>query len=166
MPMTNVQEYEHHEHHEHQEHLEQHQEEENNIDQYKFTDHNPEFVQFKKDVTEWLQMDDDLKTLRAATAERNKRKKTLAPDILSFMKENGIENLQTKEGGKLKYRASMVKKPLNQKEIKSKLCNFFNNIKRGEQVANYLLDNREKVERISLSRTRERKKKITTNITF
>ena len=58
------------------------------------------------------------------------------------------------------------KKPLNQKEIKSKLCDFFNNIKRGEQVASFLLDNREKVERVSLSRIRDRKSKKSSNITL
>ena len=151
MPMTNVQEQQY---------------ERNDIDEYKYTDHNPEFVKFKEDVNEWLKLDDDIKTLREAVKERNNRKKELAPVILNFMKKNGIENLQTKTGGKLKYRSSMVKKPLNQKEIKSKLCDFFNNIKRGEQVASFLLDNREKVERVSLSRIRDRKSKKSSNITL
>ena len=151
MPMTNVQEQQY---------------ERNDIDEYKYTDHNPAFVKFKNDVNEWIQLDDDVKTLRDAIKERNKRKKELAPVILEFMKMNGIENLQTKTGGKLKYRSSMVKKPLNQKEIKSKLCDFFNNIKRGEQVASFLLDNREKVERVSLSRIRDRKSKKSSNITL
>ncbi len=151
MPITNVQEQQY---------------ERNDIDEYKYTDHNPAFVKFKNDVNEWIQLDDDVKTLRDAIKDRNKRKKELAPVILEFMKMNGIENLQTKTGGKLKYRASMVKKPLNQKEIKSKLCDFFNNIKRGEQVASFLLDNREKVERVSLSRIRDRKSKKSSNITL
>jgi ketol-acid reductoisomerase len=150
MPMTNIQP----------------QETQPDVDDLTFTDHNPEFVKFKERVNEWLDLDDDLKTLREATKQRNARKKELAPDILEFMKLNGIENLHTKSGGKLKYRSSMVKKPLNQKEIKSKLCEFFNNIKRGEQVANYLLENREKTERVSLSRIRQRKTKKNTNITF
>ena len=150
MPMTNIQPLE----------------TQTDVDELTFTDHNPEFVKFKEQVTEWLDLDDDLKTLREAIKQRNTRKKELAPYILEFMKLNGIDNLHTKTGGKLKYRSSMVKKPLNQKEIKSKLCEFFNNIKRGEQAANYILENREKVERVSLSRIRERKTKKNTNITF
>lgn len=148
MPMTNI------------------QPPEQDVDNLTFTDHNPAFVKFKEDVTEWLGLDDDLKTLREAVKQRNDKKKKLAPSILGFMKVNGIENLETKTGGKLKYRKSQVKKPLNQKEIKNKLCEFFNNIKRGEQAANYILENREKVDKVALSRIRPRKTKKTTNITF
>ena len=41
----------------------------------KFNDDNYEFVDFKETVRTWLELDDDIKTLRKAAAERNKKKK-------------------------------------------------------------------------------------------
>ena len=124
-----------------------------------FTDQNPEFVEFKIKVKEWLALDDDIRTLRQAIRERDKKKKELTPLILEFMNQNKISDLNT-ENGKLQYRSSLYKKPLNQKTIQNRLASFFKDIKKGETVANYLLENRERVERVSLRRRIDKKKQI------
>ena len=125
-----------------------------------FTDQNPEFIEFKQNVKKWLKLDDDIRTLRKAINERNKQKKELTPLITNFMNENKISDLNTKDG-KIKYKTSFYKKPLNHKTIQNRLTDFFQDIKKGERATQYLLDNRERVEKTLLSRSIIKKKNLT-----
>lgn len=118
----------------------------------KFSDQNPEFIEFKRKVREWLSLDDDIRTLRKAIKERNEKKKNLTPDIIAFMNSNKISDLNTQDG-KLKFKCAMYKKPLNQKTIQNKLCDYFRDIKKGHEAALYLFENREREERFRLSRS-------------
>ena len=56
-------------------------------------DDNYEFVQFKENVKEWLNIDDDIITLQNAIKDRKKRKNDLTPKIMSFMDEYKINDL-------------------------------------------------------------------------
>tara|TARA_B110000037_G_C17069828_1_gene485372 strand:+ start:238 stop:735 length:498 start_codon:yes stop_codon:yes gene_type:complete len=140
--------------------LQEHELKENML---KFNDDNIEFVEFKNTVKTWLELDDDIKTLRKAVNERNKKKKDLTPLILKYMQDNKIYNLNT-QSGKLKCRTSIRTKSLNNKTIKEKLINYFKNVNTGNNVADYLLKNKEKIEKVTLSRMMTRKKKNVINI--
>jgi len=122
------------------------------------TDQNPEFIEFKRKVKRWIDLDDEIRTLRDAVKVRNNEKKELAPFIIDFMKRNEVSDLNTRNG-KLKTRTSMYKKPLNQKSIQNKLVEFFNNLDKGKAAAEYLINNRDKEERSTLTRYVNRKKK-------
>ena len=122
------------------------------------TDQNPEFIEFKRRVKRWIDLDDEIRTLRDAVKVRNNEKKELAPFIIDFMRRNEVSDLNTRNG-KLKTRTSMYKKPLNQKSIQSKLVEFFNNLDKGKAAAEYLINNRDKEERSTLTRYVNRKKK-------
>lgn len=121
------------------------------------TEQNPEFIEFKRKVKRWISLDDEIRTLRDAVKVRNNEKKELAPFIIDFMKRNEVSDLNTRNG-KLKTRTSMYKKPLNQKSIQNKLVDFFNNLDKGKAAAEYLINNRDKEERSTLTRYVNKKK--------
>ena len=73
------------------------------------------------------------------------------------MQENKIYNLNT-QSGKLKCRKSIRTRTLNNKTIKEKLINYFQNVDQGSNAAEYLLSNKEKIESITLSRITYKKK--------
>ena len=83
--------------------------------------------------------------------------RTISPE--SVLNQNKISDLNT-QNGKLQYKATLYKKPLNQKTIQNRLATYFKDIKKGQAIANFLLQNREKVERVSLRRKIDKKKKI------
>lgn len=124
----------------------------------KFNDDNYEFVDFKETVRTWLELDDDIKTLRKAAAERNKKKSELTPKILDYMQRNKIYNINT-QSGKIKCRKSVRTKSFNNNTLKNTLINYFQDVNKGTHATEFLLSNKEKVEKYSLSRTISRKKK-------
>lgn len=122
------------------------------------SDVNPEFIAFKRHIKEWLELDDDCRKLREAVNSRNKRKKELEPMITQFMNRNGVDNINT-NNGKLKCKTGNYKKPLSQKNLHSTLTKFFNDMSKAQAATEYLINNRETVERTKLSRQIDKKKK-------
>lgn len=116
-----------------------------------------EVEEFKKLVHKWLSIDDDIRQLKKAEKELNEAKKVLTPEILEFMSKNSIEDCNTMNG-KLKYCVSQHKKPINRKYLVDKLTTYMNNGKKGEEMAIFLLDNREMEQKVNLRRTFSRKK--------
>lgn len=123
-----------------------------------FSDANPEFIAFKRRIKEWLELDDDCRKLREAVNSRNKRKKELEPLITEFMNTNQLDNINTKNG-KLKCNTKNYKKPLNQKNLSTTLTKFFNDLNKAQAAADFLINNREVVEKTTLSRQVDKKKK-------
>lgn len=121
-----------------------------------FNDNNEEFADFKKKVKVWLTIDDDIITLQNAVKERKKQKDKLTPEILNFMDRFEINDLNTNDG-KLKFTKSMYTKPLNKQFLISRLGDFFKDFSKGEKVAGFILDNRDKEEKIKLRRVKDKK---------
>lgn len=110
-----------------------------------------ELQEFKQQVKTWLELDLVVKRLQAAIKERKKIQKELRENILKFMLLNNVEDLNTKHGT-IRYRTSLVKAPLGQKEIKEKLYSEFEG---EEQIINKIkrvFDDREKRERTTLTK--------------
>jgi response regulator of citrate/malate metabolism len=108
---------------------------------------------FKVIVREWLTVDDNIRKLKNALKEYNKKKKELEPHIMSFMSQNEIEDLNTKDGGRIKYHTTNAKKPLNKENMMKQLTQYFQNSTQATEVAEYLHTNRDTYERYSLKRT-------------
>ena len=121
-----------------------------------FNDNNEEFSDFKRKVKDWLTIDDDIITLQNAIKDRKKQKDRLTPEILDFMDRFEINDLNTNDG-KLKFTKSMYTKPLNKKFLISRLGDFFKDFSKGEKVAGFILDNRDKEEKIKLRRVKDKK---------
>ena len=127
-------------------------------DEQIFTDNNPEFMNFKKEVSDWITLDDDIRTLQKAIKERKDKKTELTPKILYFMEKFKINDLNTNDG-KLKFSRSLYTKPLNKKYLISRLGDFFRDYSKGEKIAGFIMDNRDKEEKVRLTRTLDRSKK-------
>jgi hypothetical protein len=138
---------------------EEEEEEEEPIDVSVFSEENQDFIQFKNNVKEWLTIDDDIITLQEAIKQRRRRKTDLTPGILDFMTRYRIEDLNTQEG-KLKYAKSLCTKPLNKNYLVHKLSDYFRDVEKGQNLTQFLMENREKEERIKLSRVKPKKVNI------
>ena len=133
------------------------EDEEVNIDPLVFSDTNPEFVNFKQNVKDWVTLDDDIKTLQEAIKKRKKRINELTPIILDFMKRFNINDLNT-QNGQLRYTTSLLAKPVNKNFLLSKLGEFFKDNEKSQALTTYIYDNRIKEEKVKLKRVIEKKK--------
>ena len=133
------------------------EDEEVNIDPLVFSDTNPEFVNFKQNVKDWVTLDDDIKTLQDAIKKRKKRINELTPVILDFMKRFNINDLNT-QNGQLRYTTSLLAKPVNKNFLLSKLGEFFKDNEKSQVLTTYIYDNRIKEEKVKLKRVIEKKK--------
>jgi hypothetical protein len=136
---------------------EEDEQEEQEIDPIVFTDSNPEFVKFKSHVKEWVSLDDDIKTLQDAIKKRKKMMNDITPQILDFMKRFNINDLNT-QNGQLRYTTSLLSKPVNKNFLLAKLGDFFKDNEKGEKITSYLFENRDKQEKIKLTRVIKKNK--------
>jgi hypothetical protein len=136
---------------------EEDEDDEVDIDPLVFSDSNPEFVNFKQNVKDWVTLDDDIKTLQDAIKKRKKRINELTPVILDFMKRFNINDLNT-QNGQLRYTTSLLAKPVNKNFLLSKLGEFFKDNEKSQVLTTYIYDNRIKEEKVKLKRVIEKKK--------
>ena len=107
--------------------------------------------EFKKNVQTWMNYDNQMKRLAAASKLLKTKKKEINEKILDFMARYNIEDLNTKEGI-IRYKKTFVKEPLTQKMIKDKLNELFKNNENDLNRVNEIFNNRQKVEKTSLRR--------------
>ena len=121
---------------------------------------NQEFQFFKEglqtDVKQYLDLDEQIAKLNKALKERKKKKTELSLEILDKMKNIDINYMNIK-GGKLVYAITKTKAPLNKTNITKSLGNYFKSDEKGLEICKYLFDNREKIEKVRLKRTKNRK---------
>ena len=118
-------------------------------------DMDPQLDDFKNKVKIWIKLDNEIKELnnkiKVLDNERKQRKKymmSLTPHILSYMNMNEIEELNSRDG-KIQYKCSMIKPPLSQKDVKSKLYNTFTE---NHDELDHIFSAREKIQKVSLRR--------------
>jgi hypothetical protein len=120
----------------------------NNEDDFQFYKEN-----LKSNVKEYLEIDDYIKALNKALKEKRNQKKKLQENILESMQKFEIDNMNTKNG-KLVYSKTTAKKGLNKQNLLSGLLLYFqNNEDNAKDACTLIMENRPKVEKISLKRT-------------
>jgi len=114
---------------------------------------------FKNQVRMWMKIDNEVKLIsgkiKLLDNERKQRKKMLellSAKMLNFMSSNSIDELNTREGV-LKYKKSMVKSTVTQKELISRLQKEFAHIQNAEEKIVKVFKDREKIEKIKLLRS-------------
>jgi hypothetical protein len=112
--------------------------------------------QLKINVKMYLDTDDQIKALNKAIIERRKKKNELSEEILVTMKKFEIDNMNTKNG-KLIYSTTKSTKPLNKSNLISGLNLYFKDEDKSKNISKLVLDNREKVEKVRLRRTVNKK---------
>lgn len=113
---------------------------------------NPYFVEFKDNIRQWIKMDDDVITLNNALKEVKKKKVELTTQIVNFMETNNLKHLNTNDG-KLQYSKSTTTKALNKNMLIEKLSLFLKDEYKGNSAADFILENREKTEKVVLKRS-------------
>lgn len=113
---------------------------------------------FKAIVRHYTKTDNEMKQIKAKVKLLNGELKTrrkiiesITPTIMKFMASNDIDELNSKDGV-IKYRTSMVKTPLTQKNIKEKLYSKFEQSNEIKNVLDVIFSERAKIEKQSLSR--------------
>jgi hypothetical protein len=109
------------------------------------------FEEFKNNVKTWIDIDTQVKRLRAAIAIRKRMQDELNEKILDFMNKHNIEDLNTREGV-LRYKTSNVKAPLSQKTIKARITETFSHDTDTVDKIMQIFNTRESMQRSTLRR--------------
>ena len=105
----------------------------------------------QESVKEYLELDDQVDAINKVLRDKRKRRKDLTEFILSCMKQFEINNMNTKNG-KLIYNITNSKAPLNKNNLTKALGNYFNDENRGNEATNYVMENRERIQKVNLKR--------------
>jgi hypothetical protein len=111
-----------------------------------------ELARFKENVRFYIEIDDNIKKLKAQIAEHNAAKTLLSNHILQFMCKFSIDDINV-NNSKLKYRVSTVKSPLTQNTIKSKFIENYDNSLSAEEMAKKIFEERKTTEKHTLRRS-------------
>ena len=113
---------------------------------------NHELEKFKKRVSQWLDLDEQILKLEKQARDLKKiRNKQLEPEITSFMRQFNISDLNT-DNGKLKCNVRNTKKPLNKTNIRENLSRVINDGNKIDSAMDLILNNREIVTTYKLTK--------------
>ena len=110
---------------------------------------------FKKKVLKWLEIDDQIREMRAKSKELNTEKKQHEEFILSFLEQVGEKELAVRDG-KLRRNVSKTKKPLSKDSIQKALTELIKDKEKATTMTEHIINSRPTVERINLKRTKNR----------
>ena len=110
---------------------------------------------FKKKVLKWLEIDDEIRSIRAKTKELTTEKKQYEEFILSFLENVGEKELAVSDG-KLRRNVSKTKAPLNKASIQKALTEIVKDKTKATTMTEHIINSRPMVERINLKRTKNR----------
>ena len=110
---------------------------------------------FKKKVLKWLEIDDEIRNIRAKTKELTNDKKQYEESILSFLENVGEKELNVKDG-KLRRNVSKTKAPLNKASIQKALTDIVKDKSKADVMTEHIINSRSVVERVNLKRTKNR----------
>lgn len=110
---------------------------------------------FKKKVLKWLEIDDEIRSIRAKSSELTKEKKQYEEFILSFLENVGEKELAVNDG-KLRRNVSKTKAPLNKASIQQALTEIVKDKTKASTMTEHIINSRPMVERVNLKRTKNR----------
>jgi hypothetical protein len=93
-------------------------------------------------VKQWLNIDNEIKTLQKEIKERRKIKKTITASLVDIMKNRDIEIMSTSDGELIRT-SRKVKSALSKKHLLQSLSTFFKNDDEIiGKLSNYILESR------------------------
>ncbi len=113
---------------------------------------------FRNTVLKWVEIDDNIRTLRAKVKEFNDMKKEHEVNIISYLTKVDEENIVLKDG-KISKNVSKSKAPLKKETIQKALVDLVHDQNKASAMADHIINSRPTVEKISLRRTKTRDKK-------
>ena len=100
---------------------------------------------FKNDLKNWLQYDNEEKSIKDNLKNIKDKKIKYEDKILSYMENNNLTNkdIILDNDCKIKYKATNVVKGITKKLIYDKLKRYFNSYEKAEDITNYIYSERE-----------------------
>jgi len=115
-----------------------------------------DLTEFKTQVKQWLQIDEEISKYQKKIKELKKAKKSiLEPTITSFMVTYNIADLNT-EQGKIRCNERNTKKPLNKKNIEDNLSQVITDEGQINQAMQLIMNNRETVKTYVLTKPKQK----------
>jgi len=103
-------------------------------------------------VREWVKIDGEIKRLQKEIKIRRERKKQITGSLVDVMKNNQIDCLDLNDG-QLMYSKNKIKAPITKKSLYDILGKYFNDdTEKTELMAQYILDNRNVIEKENIRR--------------
>ena len=113
---------------------------------------------FRDNVLRWVEIDDDIRSIRAKVKELNDEKKQFEEQIISYLNKVDEESIIIKDG-KLSKTVSKSQAPLKKETIQKSLTELLGDSTKATAIAEHIINNRETTQKIRLSRTKTREKK-------
>jgi hypothetical protein len=96
-----------------------------------------------RNIKEWVQIDNEMKTLQKELKDRRVKKKLLTESLVEVMRTHEIDEFNMNEG-KLIYSQHKIKTPLSKKYLITCLGTYFKDEEgTAEEISNYIMESRE-----------------------
>lgn len=106
-----------------------------------------------KTIKEWITIDNEIRNINKELRVRKEKLNKISQTLMTTMKENSIDEFDTK-GGKIVYSQTKMKKPITKKNLIGILSKYYEgNITQALEINKFIMDNREEVvkEKIKLA---------------
>lgn len=108
--------------------------------------------QLLQSIRNWVKIDNEIRSLNSEVKSRKKEQKTISQSLMNVMKTNNIDEFELNDG-KITYNKKNVKKPITKKALVSILSKYYDgNLQKAIELNSFILDNREEVEKETISR--------------
>jgi hypothetical protein len=103
-------------------------------------------------IKEWIKLDNDINRLNKESKDLKNKKKLLTNSLVNVMKTNKLECFDINDG-KILYKKSKTKKPINSKMLLNTLKTYYNETPNiANELTELILNNREDVVRETIRR--------------
>jgi len=108
-------------------------------------------------IKEWIKIDNEILKHTKEIKDMKKKQKLLTNSLVNVMKSNQLECFDI-NGGKILYKKSKCKKPINTKTLLNTLKTYYNETpNKAEEITDYILKNREEVIKETIRRKLDKK---------
>jgi hypothetical protein len=108
-------------------------------------------------IKEWIKIDNEILKHTKEIKDMKKKQKLLTNSLVNVMKNNQLECFDI-NGGKILYKKSKCKKPINTKTLLNTLKTYYNDTpNKAEEITEYILKNREEVIKETIRRKLDKK---------
>ncbi len=121
---------------------------------------------FRKNVLKWVELDDNIRQLKAKIKEINEKvkefnleKANYEEPIITFLSQVNEDAVQLKDGGKLSKNVSKQKAPLKKEVIHKALVELVKDSNKAMEMTDHIINSRPVTEKINLKRVALREKK-------
>lgn len=112
------------------------------------TSNNEDLIQ---NIKQWVKINETLKEKEEALKELKKMKIKYQKILLEYIKNRKINEVNWKYGSsKINYKKTLVKQSIDKNYLLSSLSIYFKDTQKAEECAQFILDNRNNMERHSL----------------